>query len=88
MQQQWPRTLQEAVRISILTMTGKEKEMLRTTAEEDLVFFHCNWAVNIRNEFGLWHGNDELLESCRESEADGASMAIIRAVWETLRDAG
>lgn len=88
MQQQWPRTLQEAVRISILTMTGKDKEMLKNTPEEDLVFFHCNWAVNMRNEFGLWHRNDELLESCGESEADGASMTIIRAVWKGLQDTG
>lgn len=88
MEQQWPRTLQEAVRISILTMTDKDREMLKNTAEEDLVFFHCNWAVNMRNEFGLWHGNDELLRSCGAFDADGASMAIIRAVWKALRDAG
>lgn len=87
MRQQWPRTLQEAVRISILTMADKEKEMLRNTPEEDLVLFHYNWAMNMRNEFGLWHGNDELLESCGESGADGASMALIRAVWEALKDA-
>ena len=84
MQQQWPRTLEEAVRISILIMTDKEKEMLRTTAEEDLVLFHYNWAMNMRNEFGLWDGNKELLESCGASDADGASMAIIKAVWEAL----
>ena len=60
MQQQWPRTLEEAVRISILTMTVKEKDMLRNTTEEDLVLFHCNWAVNMRNEFGLWDGTERV----------------------------
>ena len=68
-------------------MTEKDKKMLKNTAEEDLVLFHCNWAVNMRNEFGLWDGNDELLELCGESEADGASMAIIKAVWEALEGA-
>lgn len=72
MQEQWPRTLEEAVRISILTMTGKEKEMLKNTPEAGLVLFHCNGAVNMRNEFGLWHGNAELLTSCGKSDADGA----------------
>lgn len=88
MQQQWPRTLEEAVRISILTMTDKGRDMLKNTPEDDLVLFHCNWAVNMRNEFGLWHGNDELVKSCGASEADGASMAIIKAVWKALQDAG
>lgn len=88
MRQQWPRTLEEAVRISILTMTGKEKEILKNTSEEDLVLFHYNYAVNMRNEFGLWDGNDELLESCGAPDADGASMAIVRAVWKALQDAG
>jgi len=79
--------MQEAVKVSVLTMTDKDREMLRNTAEEDLVLFHCNWAVNMRNEFGLWDGNDELIESCGASNADGASMAIIGAIWEALQDA-
>ena len=86
MQEQWPRTLEEAVRISILTMTGKEKGMLKNTPEAYLVLFHCNGAVNMRNESGLWHGNDELLTPCGTFDAEGASMAIIRAIWGVLQE--
>ena len=87
-QQQWPKTLQEAVKVSILTMSGKDKEALKNTAEDDLVLFHYSWALNMRNEFGLWDGNDELLRSCRASGADGASMAAIREARKALRDVG
>ena len=86
MQKQGPRTLEEAVRVHLLTMTQKEKEMVRNTPENDLIDFHFIWGLNIRNEFGLWEGNDDLIKSCRESDPDRACMAIIKAVWKTLQD--
>jgi len=46
---------------------------------------HFSWGLNIRNEFGLWEGNDELIESCGKFEPDGASSAIIDAVWGALQ---
>jgi hypothetical protein len=41
----------------------------------------------IRNEFGLWAGNTELLSSCGSEtmHPDHASRVILRALWEKLR---
>jgi len=86
MKEQYPKTLEEAVKIHLLTMTAEEKEMVRNTPEDDLIILHFSWGLNIRNEFGLWEGNDELIKSCGELKPDGASSAIIDAVWRSLQD--
>ena len=54
MQSSWPRTLDEAVKICLLTMTTREKQGLKNTSEENLIMIHLGWAVNMRNEFGMW----------------------------------
>ena len=87
MEEQWPKTLEEAVKVHLLTMTDKEKEMVRNTPEEDLINFHFSWGLHIRNEFGLWAGNSELIKSCGEFEPDGASSAIIDEVGRVLQAA-
>jgi hypothetical protein len=60
----WPKTLAEAVKICLLTMTAQEKQMLKNTSEENLIASHFGRAVNMRNRFGMWQGNNELIESC------------------------
>jgi hypothetical protein len=37
---------------------------LKNTSEVELIMMHFGWAVNIRNESGMWHGNQELIRSC------------------------
>ena len=45
---------------------------------------HFAWAVNMRNEFGMWQGNNELIKSCGSNNPDDASMKIVKAVWKEL----
>ncbi len=40
----------------------------------------------IRNNLGLWKGNESLLESTGAPNADDASMVIVEAVWRRLRE--
>jgi hypothetical protein len=60
--------------------------------EEDLTDFHFSLGHHIRNEFGLWSGNDALLESChiiagkQDLHVDEASMVIIKALWKKVRE--
>jgi hypothetical protein len=81
----WPRTLQEAANICLLTLTPEEKELVRYTLEDKLIWFDLQWALNMRNEFGMWQGNTALIESCGASDPDCASMAIVEAVWKELQ---
>jgi hypothetical protein len=84
MQAKWPRSPDEAVNICFLTLTDHEKGLIKYTPQDRLIWFHFDWAMNMRNEFGMWHGNSELIESCWASDPDGASMAIVEAVWQEL----
>jgi hypothetical protein len=82
---EWPKTLQEAINICLLTLTPEEKELIKYTPEDKLIWFDLEWALNMRNEFGMWQGNKALIESCGASDPDGASMAIVEAVWQVLQ---
>jgi hypothetical protein len=82
---EWPKTLDEAVNICLLTLTPEEKELSKYTPPDKLIWFDIQWAVNMRNEFGMWQGNTVLIESCGTSDPDGASMAIVEAVWKELQ---
>jgi hypothetical protein len=82
----WPKNLDEAVKTCFLTMTNQEKLLLEHTPEENLIMIHFGWAVNMRNEFGMWQGNEDLIESCGVANPDDASMVIVREVWKRLNN--
>jgi hypothetical protein len=84
--QEWPKTLEEATSQLIEKMTDTDKETVRETPREDLIVFHMGWGMAIRNGFGLWQGNDALLESCGVQHPDDASGVIIESVWRRLND--
>ena len=83
----WPTTVEATVDDIISKLSEKNKETVRTTRREDLIKFHHGWGTGIRNHYGLWRGNNELLESAcgRKCHPDGASMIIIEAVWNKLQ---
>lgn len=86
MEKESPKTLEEAVKVILSTMTDIEKELIRRSTEEELINFHFGLGADVRNKFGLWDDNYELLISCGELEPDAASMVIIKAVWEALQN--
>ncbi len=72
--------MDEAVYVLELLIEDKEKEHIRNTSEDDLINLHFGLGQYIRNNFGLWHDNLELLESCGSiaMHSDDASMVIVR----------
>jgi len=87
-----PLTVEEAVdRLHANISLNDEIRLAATLAEEDLTDFHFSLGHHIRNEFGLWSGNDALLESCRiiagkqDLHVDDASCVIIKALWVRLK---
>ena len=75
--------------IDILSdMPEKDKNTIRNTKKEDLIMYHLGWGMGIRNYYGLWRGNIDLIidawgEPCHP---DDASMKIIEAVWQRLQE--
>jgi hypothetical protein len=83
----WPTTLSATVNDIIALLSDEGKETLRKTKREDLIEFHFGWGMEIRNYYGLWRGNNKLLESAcgKPCHPDDATMVIIEKVWEALQ---
>jgi hypothetical protein len=87
---QWPATIDEAVGVVIASLSDREKAAIAAMAESELIGLHFGLGMCIRNNLGLWQGNDELMQVIRERDqaihTDDVSMVIIAAVWERLRE--
>ncbi|MDP2644234.1 MAG: hypothetical protein Q8P24_04795 [Desulfobacterales bacterium] len=86
-----PRTVDEAVDRLIAELPLKDKAILANMTEEELDQPHFTIGNYIRNNFGLWTGNESLMESCRavsendDLHVDSASIIIIEELWKKLR---
>ncbi|MBK7674378.1 MAG: hypothetical protein IPJ27_06175 [Candidatus Accumulibacter sp.] len=85
-QKRWPTTIDEAVGVVIAALSDEDKATISAMSEAELIGFHMSLGAWIRNYLGLWKGNRLLLESTGEPNTDDASMVIIVAVWERLRE--
>jgi len=83
----WPKTVEEAVYVLTLLLEKEDKEIVRQMPEEGLPSLHFGIGIYIRNNFGLWQGNKDLLQSCGTDDPDDASMTIIKALQKKLREA-
>jgi len=81
----WPKSLAEAVDHLVTSLDAVSKKKVRECTGSDLIQFHHGWGTGIRNSFGLWAGNNELLSSCACIHPDDASMVIIEGVWRRLQ---
>ena len=84
----FPKTVKEAVDILDHIMTDEEKHNIKNKTHEELVDFHFGLGQAIRNEFGLWNENYELIADSKAKDADEASMVIIKALWDKLQQDG
>lgn len=85
----WPRTIQKAIEEIIAKLDQPSREALKSSKKSELIQYHFNLGMVIRNELGLWSGNRALLLSaCGENycHPDDASMKIIEAAWQRLQN--
>jgi hypothetical protein len=86
-----PQSVAEAVEILHANMSLNEEFVLASMDEVDLTDLHLSLGHDIRDDFGLWTGNEALHESCRviagkqDLHVDDASMVIVRALWEKVK---
>lgn len=84
---EWPITVNATVDDIISKLSEKDKKSVVTTKKENLIRFHHGWGTHIRNEYGLWRGNNKLIiDACQKAcHPDDASMIIIKATWQKLQ---
>lgn len=87
----WPKTYEEAVYNIINKLNDDTKAEILETKYEKLIGFNRLWGMGIRNNFGLWRGNHELMQSCMKLrdidsyDPDIVSLIIIEEVWKKLK---
>lgn len=84
---EWPTTVDEAVAMLLDEMSEEDKEIVRSTPEEEIIVrFHHGLGTWIRNRFGLWRDNKALLQSCgkRNKFPNDPALVATRAVWESI----
>jgi hypothetical protein len=85
-----PKTVDDAVKRLIANMPLKFKVDLSKMDEGELINLHFTFGAFIRNQFGLWSGNEDLLNDCRQMSGitfmhpDDAAAFIIGELWERL----
>ena len=90
-----PTTLPQAVDRLLEELNDDLKEEIRSMPPSEPWRYHHTVGHYVRNEFGLWAGNDALLTSCQKARhknagilkaisPDDASATIIEALWERL----
>ncbi len=87
----WPTSVDAAVAEVVRRLDPESREEIRSMARDDLAGLHMGLGMAIRNEFGLWGGNDALSRAaCAKASChpDDVSMTIIEAVWNHLRQIG
>jgi hypothetical protein len=89
MENQYPKSIKEAVELLSSELSEKDKQAIGSIPEHGLSSLHLSLGNYIRNEFGLWGNNEELLKACCPDislrNADDASVVIIEALWWALQ---
>ena len=86
-----PKSLDEAVRHLMTHMPLKDRVTVANMAEIELTTLHQTLGRYIRHKFGLWTGNEILMDSCRlvgkimKIDANIASEIIIGQLWKGLK---
>jgi hypothetical protein len=74
---QWPFPLDEAADLVLSTMDSETKDAVAKTPRNEMIRFHMNIGMWIRNNFGMW-------KACKGLDADAEWMPVLEAVWDKL----
>jgi len=70
----------------------RDKVQIANLRQDELIYLHFSLGMGIRNLFGLWAGNGELLKPCsllagvNHIHPDDGSAVIITELWKRLRE--
>jgi hypothetical protein len=86
-----PETVREAIEILISDLPLKVKTTIANMTEDELITLNANLGRYILDKFGLWSGNEKLVESCLAlanyplHDEDDAVAVIVKELWQKLR---
>lgn len=84
----FPKTVDEAAMRVVAGLDEESRRRFAKMPEGELISLHRTLGQAIRNKFGLWQGNEELMRATGKDHADDASGVIIKAAWRTVKEIG
>jgi len=87
-----PKTVDEAVDQLLSDLDLKDKIKIANMNLDDLINLHANLHIYLKNAFGLWSGNTELLADCRSISKepiyneDDATVVVLGVLWQKLQE--
>ena len=87
-----PQTLQEAIEMLIAHLPLKQKATIANMSESELIKLNASLAKYISDNYGLWSGNQNLVESCQTKadyplhNEDDAAAVIVKELWRKLKE--
>lgn len=85
MANEFPTTVDAAVRLLLSMVEESEQAKIAAMGSDELYTLHFGLGTWIRNHMGFYAGNDQLLKATGETEPDDASMVIMRVFRDRLR---
>lgn len=90
---QLPRSVNEVVDILFEDLQLRDRVTMSKMSENELdSAVYLAMAKSIREEFGLYNGNDHLISSCRSylgrdyDDYEDPAMVIIKELWKKIRE--
>lgn len=87
-----PQTVYEAVEMLVAQLPLKQKATIANMAESELIKLNTSLGRYVLNKFGLWSGNEKLVESCSTKSnyplhnEDDAAAVIVKELWRKLKE--
>lgn len=89
---QYPRTVEDVVEILFQDLLLRDRVIMSKLSESELNSeVYLAMAKSIRKEFGLYDGNDHLIESCKSfmgreyDDYEDPAMIIIKELWKRIK---
>ncbi len=82
-----PKTVDQAVlMLKTKWLSTKDLDWILRNPQKEVTFrLYRPFGTGVRNEFGLWGGNQELRDSCGTNDPEGCSVVIFNRLWESVR---
>lgn len=82
----WPSTVDEAVDQLLGDLPVDGVDWMRRNPKDAVISqLYMGYGTGVRNQFGLWGGNDALLTSCGTDDPEGCSIVILERLWDRVQ---
>lgn len=83
-----PKSVEQAVEVLRSDWLSDDDQawILRNPRDAVMAHLHLPFGTAVRNDFGLWAGNSELMASCGVDHPDHCSGVIFRRLWDSVRE--